>query len=602
MLADTNPHSDGSDQRNRGELRVGNEQNAARDTHSIGEQQSLNNQTPTQVLILHRRDPRRGRVVAAANATARQKGIVPQMPLSQADALCPDADVLEHDPNADIETLLELAESAQRFSPIVGIEPIDAELWSGRSLHQPQALFLNVTGIAPLFGGELALAQMVSQWMIDQGYLASIAIANSVGAAWALANYSKRNQIASHLLAVETGTAKLDACRFISVVEPDQTPGETFYHLSIDALRLEIATVTKLRRLGIRTIGQLVELPRAGLATRFGHRLLQRIDQTLAGVQETIPTLHASPDLACEHALEHPTSDTETIREVLSDCIRQLTRSLERMGHGALRIVCRLDMERNSIAVDMDMSDRRVASTVIQLGLFQPSHSVEHITWLLRGQLDNMTDSQSPDLLVRVVSVQATLTAPVTWQQNSLFDAHTNKHRDEIARLIDGLSSRLGRNAVVAPSLTRDPQPELAYAWRPLTGLRRDGQLQETKRKLSKTPKRDYSSERSGAPECSDFLRRPSHLIQPPRKLEVFFAPKLSDGDSSAGNKLDKIRYGGQTVPVLEVAGPERIESGWWHGKTQRRDYYRVILDNGAWLWIFHDRCDNGWYLHGEFD
>lgn len=524
------------------------------------------------------------------------------MPLSQADALCPEADVLEHDPNADVEAICALAEAAQRFSPIVGIESVDPELWSGRSLHQPQGLFLNVTGIVPLFGGDLAMAHMVSQWMIDQGYLASIAIANSVGAAWALANYAKRNQIASHLLAVESGLVPLDSNRFVTVVEGGKTPGETFFHLSIDALRLEIATVTKLRRLGIRSIGQLVELPRAGLATRFGPRLLQRLDQTLSGVQETIPTLHASPDLVCEHELEHPTSDTEAIREVLSDCVVRLTKSLERMGHGALRVVCRLDMERHSIAIDMDQADRRVTSTVIQLGLFQPSHNVEHIMWLLRGQLDNISDAQSPDLLVKVISVQATLTAPVTWQQNNLFDAHTNKHRDEIARLIDGLSSRMGRNAVVAPSLTRDPQPELAYSWRPLTGLRRDGQVQETKRKLSKAPKRDYASERSVAPEASDFLRRPSHLVHPPRKIEVFYEPRLSSDESASSVRIDKIRYGGQTVPVIECVGPERIESGWWHGKTQRRDYYRVVLDNGSWLWVFQDRGSREWNLHGEFD
>ena len=54
---------------------------------------------------------------------------------------------------------------------------------------------------------------------------------------------------------------------------------------------------------------------------------------------------------------------------------------------------------------------------------------------------------------------------------------------------------------------------------------------------------------------------------------------------------------------IAEVlAGPERIESGWWDGGDVRRDYYVVRLASGQRAWVFHATGgDGGWMLHGWF-
>ena len=50
------------------------------------------------------------------------------------------------------------------------------------------------------------------------------------------------------------------------------------------------------------------------------------------------------------------------------------------------------------------------------------------------------------------------------------------------------------------------------------------------------------------------------------------------------------------------LAGPERIEAGWWDGGDARRDYFVAIDGAGRWLWIFRDpRPPGGWFLHGWF-
>ncbi|THD00554.1 hypothetical protein B1810_24355 [Panacagrimonas perspica] len=44
----------------------------------------------------------------------------------------------------------------------------------------------------------------------------------------------------------------------------------------------------------------------------------------------------------------------------------------------------------------------------------------------------------------------------------------------------------------------------------------------------------------------------------------------------------------------------ERIESGWWDGDDQRRDY--TILDiNGGRAWVYREVGSDKWYLHGWF-
>jgi protein ImuB len=49
------------------------------------------------------------------------------------------------------------------------------------------------------------------------------------------------------------------------------------------------------------------------------------------------------------------------------------------------------------------------------------------------------------------------------------------------------------------------------------------------------------------------------------------------------------------------VAGPERIESGWWDEQDVARDYYTVRNGDGQKLWVFRDHRTRGWFLHGLF-
>jgi protein ImuB len=60
-------------------------------------------------------------------------------------------------------------------------------------------------------------------------------------------------------------------------------------------------------------------------------------------------------------------------------------------------------------------------------------------------------------------------------------------------------------------------------------------------------------------------------------------------------------RRGNQVHCVKRFWGPERLETGWWDGPLQRRDYFRIELESGEWLWIYHDLRSHDWWLHGRF-
>jgi protein ImuB len=146
-----------------------------------------------------------------------------------------------------------------------------------------------------------------------------------------------------------------------------------------------------------------------------------------------------------------------------------------------------------------------------------------------------------------------------------------------LAGLVNRLSSRLGREAVVRSQLSNDPQPEHAYEDTPLTEPPAAG--------------RRVAAEKSGSPPGA--LRRPLLLYHPPRPLQVVAI--VPDGPPIRG------RHGDLAFEVTHYWGPERVETGWWRGPTVRRDYYRVESSQGTRFWLFRRWPDGQWFLQGEF-
>ena len=516
------------------------------------------------------------------------------------------------DPLADREALEALAEHCGRFSPGVAVAESDMS----------NSLLLDVTGLAHLFGGEAALAEKIVNDFASRRLTVRMAVADTIGAAWAVARYQGAGgrgqdlkflrethglrfggsasggkpqaavsglQIAHCELTIEdSGPEVLNseprtlnphpplsptahcrpsaACywRVLTIVPCGETLA-ALRPLPVAALRLAEETVGLLHQLGIDRIGQMEALPRDSLSSRFGPQLLRRWDQATGRQPEVMPTHRPTPPFQADWSADHPTTRRETVEAVFQQLIARLAAMLKRSGRGAMRLECRLDC--------ISDGTMRAKPVTIMVGLFEPTASAEHLFQLARMQLERLRIA-SP---VSAIRVAATDTAPLVCRQQELFaldDGLPQSSSRQLAALVDRLSNRLGRRSVVRAQLVSDAQPELSWRSKPLLGDSR------RRRRLRKA--------------ASDL---------PPRPLRLLPRPLALDATSIAANGPPlRFRCHGREHQIAHTWGPQRIETGWWRGHTVARDYYQIETTTGHRYWLFRRLRDGRWFVHGMFE
>lgn len=481
------------------------------------------------------------------------------MPLAEATALA-GAHLEEHDPEADRAALAQLAVWCEQFSPIVGLE-------------DPDNLLLDVTGLGPLFGGEPILAEQILRAFHRRGLTIQLAIADTVGAAWAVAHYAKK-----------VSYAKKDAKQVsdtFSVVPLGKTE-EWLASLPIAALRLADETIEILSELGIQQIAHLMALPRDALASRFDPQLLQRLNQSLGLVPEAIVSHRPPPEFTAHVQLEYPTANRQALDHILAQLMPQITNSLFERQQGVIQLECEFQCEAGP-------------PIRIHVGLFRASADAKHLLELTRTKLDHLA-LPAPIIAAKLsVLTSARLTS---WQPGLFDDQSRREGRHQTALLVDRLASRLGRQSVVRAVPVPDAQPEFAFRYEPLTGVvpkRKDRESISLVRRVKSTKR--LCCEIDSRPlnrSAAHPLPRPLRLEPAPIPLEVL----------SVVPNGPPIQFHWQSYwhRIAQSWGPERIQTGWWRGRYVQRDYYRVETTAGTRFWFFRRLADGKWFLHGVFD
>ncbi|MCG3127820.1 MAG: Protein ImuB [Phycisphaerae bacterium] len=464
-------------------------------------------------------------VVERCSPEARRLGLRPGMTLGQAQAMAPRLRVRPDEPSRDRRFLARLADWALRFSPIV--EPVE-----------PDALLVDVTGCERLFGGEDRIAAQAVDGLRRQGVRARAAIADTVGAAWALATAG--DQPAS--------------------VAPPGHASAWLASLPPSALRIGPKTHEQLYALGVRSIGDLLMLPRELLPARFGPELPRRLAQALGEIHEPVAA-HRPEQVAVERVrFETCVTENTHVQEAAGKLLAALVAQVVRQGQALRRLDCVLTFER-------------VAAVRVVVRLSRGSQRVKHVEELLRRRLE-VVDC-SPGVIGILLSASETL----AWRaaQAELFDARPAEQADALACLIDRIANRLGHDAVARVELIDDYQPELAYRYVSFV----DG----------RSP--------PGAAAVAQAARVVSHPARPlrllPRPIVVRAIAIFPDGPPTW------LSYRGREHVVAAASGPERIETGWWRRQDVRRDYFRVTSETGEQFWVFRSLDDGGWYVHGVF-
>ncbi len=502
------------------------------------------------------------------------------MAATQARALVPNLDIRPADPDGDRAALRDLAlRAARRWCPLVAISGEDG-------------LFLDITGAAHLFGGEARMARGIVRLLARAGFTARLAIADTPGAAWALARFAlpapPRHPRESGGPASSAAVEEKRGPRFRGdderrngdaiLLSPSGTHFDAIAPLPTAALRLEERAIDLLKRLGVDTVGQLAALPRAPLARRFGGSLIARLDQASGRLPEPLTPIVPPEAIVVTQRFAEPIATADAIEHWLRDLMPRLVTALAQAGLGARAI--------ELVADRIDGVPQR-----LRIGLARPTRDTAHLLRLTLRRIEEIAPGYGIDALALHVRRADPLGAEP-------FTETLEARAPDLAPLIDTLANRIGSDQLwrtaphesdvpersvlaVAPL---DPPPRAAAKLKP-----------DDVRQLDRSP--DVHPWHPRWPRPVRLLRRPELLDnvlaelpdQPPRRFT----------------------WRGTTHRVVRADGPERITGEWWKRATERhsiRDYFRVEDEVGERFWLFRrgdgERSESGdlaWFMHGSF-
>jgi len=414
--------------------------------------------------------------------------------------------------------LQRLCLSAQQFTSLVSIE-------------MPNALLLEIKGSVKLFGSLAALQA-------------------GIDAAWSrLALRAQSATAPSTLAALWCARAGKQAC----IEDPGLLAG-CLAELPIACTSWEAGHLQTLRSMGVTRVGQLLRLPRAGLARRLGTATVQELDIALARQfaprRTFVPRERFRERCDFETEIENVAYLEKALEPLIARCAQFLRE--RQAGVQALRLKLR---------------HRAGPATRVHLGLASITSERRRLADVLAQKLERLT-LEAP---VRGMELISGSLQPLSAGSLDAFAGLAGSGgRDTAPQLVERLRARLGEDAVYGIVLIPEHRPEAA--WRRIHDLR-----------FASTPSvraADHGAADHGAADHE--MPRPVWLLDEPTLLSQQEVQPHQGG-------------------LILEQGPERIESGWWDGKGVARDYYIARQTQGARLWVFRERQSKRWYLHGMF-
>jgi protein ImuB len=423
-----------------------------------------------------------------------------------------------------------------------------------------------------MHGGLSRLLIRLGQGIKALGYHAQPGVAPTPIAAWLLA------KARHHGLRVRM-------CRDLALLPERLAP------LPLPLLDWPADDLQKLHALGIRRIGDCVNLPRDGFIRRFGAQRRLDLDRML-GTAADPRAWFIPPDTFTNHIdFGFEVNDALMLLFPLKRLLRELEGFLRGRGAG---------VQHWQIVLE-HMSHR---TTPIDMRTTAPERSMERFLALARERLTQAA-LQGP-VLALGISADKLQTFE---ESNRSFIPDSRTRAIGWGHLVDKLTTRLGNNKVYRLRAVDDHRPEQAWKQQETTEAQTPGSRAGNKGAGSRsrnaipytakntayqTPGSRARSEGSGNSERNkSLIPGTSPTPAPPRPLWLLRTPRTLLSDDGKPLCPGRLRM---------LAGPERIESGWWDGQSARRDYYVARNGKGETIWIYREhRRSKDWYLHGIF-
>lgn len=458
------------------------------------------------------------RVVKAVSVEARSRGVHPEMVVADCKALVPELEVLDHDEEQPKKLLDALGEWCIRYTPVVSVD-------------LPDGLILDTSGCAHLWGGEKEYLTDLRNRLQNFGYHVNVTMADTIGSAWGVSRFGNTMNI----------VAPGDQTKWMSMLPPV-------------ALRLDNSITERLAKLGLKTIGHFIHMPRTALRRRFGQVLLTRLDQASGQELEFRDPVRPIPPYEERLTSMEPICTAKGIEIALNTLIENLCARLERENKGARQ--CEF------ICYRIDGSVQKIG-----VGTSMPTRNVRHLFRLLEIRIPEI----EPDLGIELFILAAGVVEDLPATQDALWGTGT-ANTSAIAELLDRLAGKTGGQSI--------------QRFLPVEHFWPERSIKNTT-SLTEQPTTAWRTDQP----------RPLHLLHRPEPIEVTapipdYPPML-------------FRYQGILHTVKKADGPERIEQEWWIESGLYRDYYCVEDENGGRYWLFrsgdYKNENTKWFIHGFF-
>ena len=487
--------------------------------------------------------------LVAVNAAARACGLRPGQKRATALALAPHARLGEADPARDVAALEAVVHVLMAFTPAV-------------SVAGNHVVLAEVQASLRYFGGLPRLLDRLRAALAPLGHAVRIACAPTPKAAEWLAALRDDVQAAA---------------------PPPRTKAD--WRACIGALPIGLMAAAAPRRavlqtLGLTTIACLWKQPRDGLVRRFGGELLADIDRALGELADPRESLQPAPVFDSRLELFMRADDSAALLVGAAVLLNRLT-AWAAARHG---LVAGFELRLHHETHRRMLEDPASRTTTLEIGLGEPVTDTAHLQSLLRERLQRLPLAAS----VIELSLHCHAVRPGAPPNAELFPSAASVG-EGWQRLLERFEARLGPHNIQRLQPVADHRPECATAIAQGKAAATPRPATAAATPLSLDTMATQDGPLTDDPSCWPRLRRPTWLLASPQPLR-------DDGGTPllAGRRL------------WLVAGPERIEAGWWDDVPAARDYFIAQADDGALLWVYRFRhapkeTESGWYLHGRF-
>lgn len=334
-------------------------------------------------------------IVRSVNARAKMSGIQVGMVVADGKAVLPALQVFDDDPDKAGQLLYNLADWCIRYTPVVAVDP-------------PDGLVFDISGCAHLWGGEHAYLNDIVIKLRTFGYDVRSAMADTIGAAWAIARFGKS----------------------MPILEPGKQ-ADALLSLPPAALRLDPEILDKMQRLGLYTIQSFIGIPHSALRRRFGQQLLTRLDQALG--KEATPIQPVRPIEPYQERLPsaEPIITAKGIEIALQVLLEQLCGRLTRESKGLRSAVFRCYR-----------SDGLVKE--LQIGTNRASRNIEHLYKLFDLKIPTLDPGPGIELFL----LEASLVEDLSPKQETLWNFTGQEDTEAVAELLDCIAAKMGAHTI----------------------------------------------------------------------------------------------------------------------------------------------------------